>query len=116
MIRTLSHALFNPALLTLKLYMLMLWHAILRKTPVHCFLLRCLEHGQHYLCYGIACLTTEQSPEYTNKIRSLLRENKSICKPLDSLPPLRPCLDHNVLLAPDSTVPPAKSAVYHPLN
>jgi hypothetical protein len=35
------------------------------------------------LADDIACLTTDQSPTYTDKIRSLTQKTKSICKPID---------------------------------
>jgi hypothetical protein len=64
----------------------------------------------------IAHVTNNQSPEHTNKIQYLLRKNKSICKPLETLLPLRPSLDHSFPLTHDSTATPGKSTAYLKLN
>jgi hypothetical protein len=44
-------------------------------------------YNDETLSGDIACLTTHQSPEYIDRTRTLLHKHKSICKPLESLPP-----------------------------
>ena len=49
----------------------------------------------------IAQIETDQSPEYTKRIRHLLSKHKKICNPLDEVPISRPGLDHAIDLDPD---------------
>jgi hypothetical protein len=64
----------------------------------------------------IPIVTSDRTPEYTDKIQSMLRKHKSICKPLEALPPLRPGLYHNIPLTLDSFEAPGKTCRLSPME
>jgi hypothetical protein len=49
----------------------------------------------------IAQIETDQSSEYTKRIRHLLSKHKKVCNPLHEVPISRPGLDHAIDLDPD---------------
>ena len=49
----------------------------------------------------INAIETDQSPEYTDRLKHILRKYKSACIPLETLPVHRPGLDHTIELTKD---------------
>ena len=56
----------------------------------------------------IAQIKTDQSNDFTKKLQHIITKHKVICKPLDSLPPHRPGLDHEIELSNDFEYPNSK--------
>ena len=56
----------------------------------------------------IADIQTDQTPEYTARVQHVLRKHRSVCQPLDSLPPQRPGLDMEIPLIDNANIPAGK--------
>ena len=60
---------------------------------------------------NILNVTTDQTPEFTEMVRDILRKHSVIMEPLKGLPRSRPGFDHKIELKPDAPVP--KTRIYH---
>jgi hypothetical protein len=58
----------------------------------------------------IISITTDFDADFTAKLQNVVRKHKTVCKPHEDLPPLRPGLDHEIPLVDNAEVP--KGRIY----